>query len=48
MRRAHRSVHLLLWLALAPAVAAAFLFALANRPEEPVSETPEDVVTEAP
>lgn len=48
MRRAHRTAHLIVWLLLAPAVAAALFVALGNRPGEPVSEAPDSVVTESP
>lgn len=38
MKRPHRSFHRLIWLLLAPAIAAALWAALALRPTEPVND----------
>ena len=48
MRRAHRSMHLVLWVLLAPAVAAAAWIALSHRTDDPVVDAPDAVVSEAP
>ena len=48
MRRAHRTLHVTLWILIAPAVVAALFVALTHRPADPVSEAPDAVVTEAP
>lgn len=48
MRRAHRSLHFLLWILLAPAVAAGVFLAMSQRPTEPFSELPDAIAEEAP
>ena len=48
MRRAHRKAHLVIWLALAPALAILLYLALGERRPAPVNEAlPEDLQTEA-
>lgn len=40
MRRPERRLHLLLWIAIAPAVAAGLVLALRRAPADPVAELP--------
>lgn len=49
MKRAHRSAHRLLWLLLAPVIAAILIIAIQVRPAEPVNDAvPEALInTEA-
>jgi hypothetical protein len=48
MKRAHRSAHRLIWLVLAPLLAAILVFSLMVRPGLPVNEAlPFDLVGEA-
>ena len=46
MRRPHRRAHLILWLLIAPGVAAGLVLALMNRPADPRSAIPDDIVTD--
>ena len=46
MKRAHRSSHHLIWLALVPILAALFWFALTERQQEPVNDTLPPALTE--
>lgn len=48
MRRAHRQMHFLIWLALAPAVAFGVFLALSHRPGDPLTELPDAIADEAP
>ena len=48
MRRAHRRLHVLLWLAVAPAAIIGLYIALNARPAEPTSDLPETIAEEAP
>lgn len=48
MRRAHRSLHLALWLLLAPAVAFGAYLALSQRPAEPRTDLPDAIAEDAP
>jgi hypothetical protein len=48
MRRAHRNIHVVAWLLLAPIVAAGFLLALNARPDRPYEDIPSDISEEAP
>ena len=48
MRRAHRSLHLLMWLLLAPAGIAGLALALSMRPAAPLADIPDAIATEAP
>jgi len=41
MKRAHRRIHLLAWIALAPIVAAGVFLALSNLPGQPQATLPE-------
>lgn len=45
MKRAHRRVHLLIWLLVAPAAAAGLAFALRNLPAEPQADIPAAAIT---
>ena len=47
MKRAHRRLHLVLWFALAPALAAVLWLALTERQSMPVYDTLPDVLTES-
>lgn len=46
MRRPQRRLHLLLWIAIAPAVAAGLVLALRRAPADPVADLPGVVVTD--
>jgi hypothetical protein len=46
MRRPQRRLHLLLWIAIAPAIAAGVFLALRNSPAAPVSTLDEAIVTD--
>jgi hypothetical protein len=48
MRRAHRRIHVLVWLILAPAVALGVYAAVTQRPREPVTELPDAIAEDAP
>lgn len=49
MKRAHRSAHRLLWLVLAPVLAAVLVAAVMLRPPEPVNDAlPASLSAEAP
>lgn len=48
MRRAHRRVHVLVWLILAPAVAFGVYAAIAQRPGEPLTDLPDAIAEDAP
>jgi len=47
MKRAHRRTHLIIWLILAPVIAATLYFALEQRPPAPVNDAlPESIIEE--
>ena len=48
MKRAHRRMHVLLWLLLAPLTLAGLALALKSRPAALVTEIPAPVAEEAP
>lgn len=46
MRRPQRRLHLVMWIAIAPAIAAALILALRNAPADPVTDLPGVAVTD--
>ncbi len=47
MKRAHRKIHLLLWLVLGPLMALTLVLALHHRPAEPVNDTLPEALSKA-
>lgn len=46
MKRAHRKIHLILWIILGPVMIATLLLAVLHRPSDPVNDRLPDVLLE--